>query len=98
MSMIIMGAIAIGGVYFLFMTKQGKELVASITGGFGNGDNGGSDPGSAFSLNDELEEYRRGVAKDPQAFIPGSARWKQIVDKNRRIQSKYSTVDDYYYE
>ena len=79
MSMILMGAIAIGGAYSLFMTKQGKELVASITGGFD--DSNGGAPGSAFSLNDELEEYRRGVAKDPQAFIPGSARWKQIVDK-----------------
>jgi hypothetical protein len=73
--LIILSVIALGGAYFLFMTKEGKRLLDSLLKGGNTEDD--------FNLNEHLERWRRDITKDPQAYVPGSARWKEIVKRDR---------------
>lgn len=74
--LIILSVIALGGAYFLFATKEGKRLLDSLL-------KGGSAQEDDFNLNEHLERWRRDIVKDPQAYNPGSARWKEIVNRDR---------------
>lgn len=81
------------GLGYLFLTEDGKKLIANITGGGGEN---GEDPFIALrealgeakekvtsGWEDIVEDYKRQVKKDPKAFEPGSERWKEIIKKTR---------------
>jgi len=68
---------------YLFLTKDGKELLEGFMdslSGLGGGGSGDDD----FDIGKALSrDYPKSVAKDPGAFTPGSDRWYGIVSKNR---------------
>lgn len=85
------------GLGYLFLTDDGKKLVAQISRNLGiNGSSSDEDPflglrealGEAkekvtSGWEDIVEDYKRQVRKDPEAFSPGSERWKEIIRKSR---------------
>lgn len=80
---IILGVAALGAGYFLFFTKEGKELIASFT-------NGSTDDRKKWD-----DPFKYLTPETAGAWNPKS---KMYQDIQKRIGKNYSTVDDYYYE
>lgn len=88
MEVIVMGTVGVGA-WYLFFTKDGKQLLESITGG-------GVDPFADLRKRMEearesvasgeeaiVEKYKGEVAKGGAAFIPGSQEWYDVVARDR---------------
>jgi hypothetical protein len=78
------GAIVAG---YLFLTKDGKEYLNSLTSvlsGESNGlEEGGGGEEEGPTLEEMLVDYRKTVSDDPDAFTPGTSRYQEIIRKNR---------------
>jgi hypothetical protein len=76
------GAVVLG---YLFLTKDGKGYLDSLMDAVGDltGGGGGESEEDSFDLQKALVDYRESVADDPDAFTPGTARYQEIVRKNR---------------
>jgi hypothetical protein len=86
MTLAMVGGLAVGG-YFLFFTKEGKEMMAGITEGFGDSGGGGGLDFEGLSKSsieagfDDPFKYMTG--SKAKAWEVGSGEWERAIKRSR---------------